>query len=187
MDRVPYIVMALLIVLMISLAFWQLRRLDHRKAVNAAVCERLAQPAAPAPAQDSLGPEWTIITATGEYDASQQLLIDNRSLDGPGFHVVTPLKRADGEAIREPRPDRSRRGPRGMGAGAADRNGQHHGSGTSDPGARIDRAAHAAEGVLTHIARVDVARIANRRRTRSSRASTSNSAPRPRPRHHRRS
>lgn len=153
--------MALLIVLMINLAFWQLRRLDHRKSVNTAIRERSTQPATPAPAHDSLGPEWTIIAATGEYDASQQLLIDNRSLDGPGFHVVTPLKRADGEAIlvnrgwidlvegREGRVPAPPTGP--VTITARVRPTQVRGSiGPRTP----------AEGVLTHIARVDVARIA---------------------------
>jgi cytochrome oxidase assembly protein ShyY1 len=40
------------------------------------------------------------VAAAGEYDAPRQILIDNRVHDGRvGYHVVTPLKLADGRAV----------------------------------------------------------------------------------------
>ena len=93
---------------MVNLGFWQLRRLDQRRATNHAIV--VGQSAVPIPAQDAMpqlaspGPssqepqptrsasEWTVITVTGVFDQSQEVLVRARSLNGrPGLHVLTPL------------------------------------------------------------------------------------------------
>ena len=99
----------LLIVVMVNLGFWQLRRLDDRKAVNAQVRERTA--AAIVPLDDLVlrqgdhlavpgNIEWRNVSTTGRYDESQQVLVRNRSYNGsPGYHVLTPLVLPSGDAV----------------------------------------------------------------------------------------
>src|SRR5262249_34590664 len=51
---------------------------------------------------EAAGPirQWRTLSATGTYDVGHEVLIRNRSYQGqPGFHVVTPLKLADGRAL----------------------------------------------------------------------------------------
>ena len=87
-----------LVVVMLNLALWQLRRLDERRDRNDRVAAALA--ATPVPIGDGDLSEWTSVTATGTFDADQQVLIRNRSYQGqPGYHVVTPLQQADGSAL----------------------------------------------------------------------------------------
>src|SRR6476661_5476985 len=98
------IVVVLLVILMLNLSAWQFRRLHERRSFNAEVRTRTSAPAQP---YDTVVPpgttvdgarpeEWKTVTVTGTFDPSAQVLIRNRSLDAaPGYHVVTPLKRAD--------------------------------------------------------------------------------------------
>jgi cytochrome oxidase assembly protein ShyY1 len=88
-----------LVVVMLNLALWQLRRLDERRDRNDRVAAALA--AEPVPIGDGEDvAEWTTVSATGTFDPNQQVLIRNRSYRGqPGYHVVTPLERADGAAL----------------------------------------------------------------------------------------
>ena len=103
-----HVIVVMLIILMINLALWQLRRLDERRAFNRQVESRTsatAQPydqvVPPGTAVDAARPhEWQTVTVTGTFDPSAQVLIRNRTLDGaPGYHVVTPLRRDDGTAV----------------------------------------------------------------------------------------
>src|SRR3954452_9893265 len=103
----------LLVIAFINLGFWQLRRLDEKKAHNKVVRERTA--AEPAPIGDLLtgadgfgsaglakarGLEFRQVTATGTYAADQEVIVRGRSLDGsPGSWVLTPLRLADGTAL----------------------------------------------------------------------------------------
>jgi surfeit locus 1 family protein len=96
-----------LVVVMVNLGFWQLRRLEERRDRNASVEARSA--VAPAPVDEVLtldggagapDAEWRIVTATGRYDADHQVLIRNRSYGGaPGYHVVTPLVTSTGTLL----------------------------------------------------------------------------------------
>jgi cytochrome oxidase assembly protein ShyY1 len=103
-----HVLMAALIVAMINLGMWQLRRLDEKQDRNAAIRERselAAEPVAAWLAVDSSdetvdATEWRRLTATGRYDDAQTVLIRNRSLEGaPGYHVVTPLVTEDGTGV----------------------------------------------------------------------------------------
>ena len=92
-------VMLGLVVLMVNLALWQLRRLHERRAMNAEVVAAEHEDPIDATAPGSIR-QWRTLTASGTYDVSQQVLIRNRSYQGqPGFHVVTPLQLADGRAL----------------------------------------------------------------------------------------
>ena len=92
------------VVLMVSLGFWQLRRLDERQAFNATVEARIDQPAVPladVPADGDLDAlEWRPVVASGEYLADEELVVVNRSQGGrAGDIVVTPLLLEDGRIL----------------------------------------------------------------------------------------
>jgi len=93
------------VALMISLAFWQLRRLDERKEFNALVTERIEQPPVPLDsvladaARDPAEFEWRQVTMTGRW-LDEQIIWFNRSQDGlPGDNVLTALEGHDGTTV----------------------------------------------------------------------------------------
>ena len=97
-----------LMVAMVNLGMWQLRRLDERKAANALI--RAHGAASAAPLDDVIAPsatfasagdaQWRNVTAAGTYDVGHEVLVANRSFNGlPGYHVLTPLQLPDGRAV----------------------------------------------------------------------------------------
>lgn len=85
---------------------WQFHRLEDRKARNAVV--RANEHRAPEPVTDVLAPgepvadaeEWRLVTASGEYDAANTVVVRYRTRDGaPGVEAVVPLVTADGTAL----------------------------------------------------------------------------------------
>lgn len=102
--------MAVLVVVMVQLGFWQLRRLDERQAHNARVEARQEQPVAPVaellPADEDPGSDaieaviHRRVTATGTYVAEDTVVVENRSYNGvSGAWVLTPLRLDDGTAV----------------------------------------------------------------------------------------
>lgn len=95
-----HLVVAAAIVAMVLLGFWQLDRLDERKAFNSAVIERSEQ--APLPLGDVLDDiaagdlatdeaEWLPVTATGQY-LPEQIVEFNQSQGGrAGENVLSAL------------------------------------------------------------------------------------------------
>lgn len=166
------VLVAVAVVGMLWAGFWQLRRLHERQTLNATVRARATASASPAeqwlaPTQSLDGAkrdvEWRVLQASGTYDTAAQVLIRNRSYDGaPGYHVVTPLRMADGTALLVNRgwvpispqvgslpavPDP----PSGtvIVEGRARATQERGAFGPTDPG----------EGLLTELARVDIARL----------------------------
>lgn len=105
-----WVLFALVVVLLCYAAWWlgqwQFHRLEDRKESNAVV--RANEDREPAPVTDVLSPdaevgeddEWRQVTATGEYDAEQTVLVRYRTRDGQsGVDVVVPLVTADGTAL----------------------------------------------------------------------------------------
>ena len=92
-----------MVVLMVNLGFWQLRRLDDRRADNARIAEAMSQaPSDLAAYLDTLGtpPDYTAIAAAGTYLSEAEVRIGNRSSGGqPGFWLATPLYFDDGRAV----------------------------------------------------------------------------------------
>lgn len=96
---------------MINLGLWQIRRLHQRIDRNHAIEARIHAPAqslgqilaryrigAPLTAPDSAA--YRHVAVSGTYDAADEVLLRSRSEGGnPGFHVLTPLKLADGKAL----------------------------------------------------------------------------------------
>ena len=92
-----------LVVLFVSLGFWQLRRGGERERYNALLETRLEAPPSPfealkneysltAPAKNPDSVAYRRATLTGRFDPEHEVLLRSRALDGqPGYHVMTPL------------------------------------------------------------------------------------------------
>lgn len=91
-----------LVVLMVNLGFWQLRRLDEKRAFNSMITARTGQTTAPldsvlTPTADPSAVQWRRVTVTGTYDPSGAVTIVNRSQDNTaGVDSLVPL-RLDGD------------------------------------------------------------------------------------------
>ena len=78
-----------------SLGFWQLRRLAQRRAQNAEVIARLADPpvAVRQLTHDSAALHYRRVTLHGVLDYAHEIKVTDRSRDGsPGVNIVTPLR-----------------------------------------------------------------------------------------------
>jgi cytochrome oxidase assembly protein ShyY1 len=96
-----------LVATMVSLGFWQLRRLDEKRDRNELIESRMEQPVAPvgdllAPGDDDTAvadARFRQVTATGTYDDAT-VVVRNRSQDGAaGAWLVTPLVLDDGSRV----------------------------------------------------------------------------------------
>ena len=103
-----HLAVLLLVITLINLGLWQLRRLDEKQALNDTIESRSDEPvvdigeliAADADygAGDSV--DYRSVSANGVYQADDEVLVHNRTLDGsPGRWVLTPLLLADGTAV----------------------------------------------------------------------------------------
>lgn len=96
---------ALLVFIMINLAFWQLRRLDEKKSFNREVTthsqatpQPLGQVLTPAMSPKSV--EWYRVTLTGTYDKARAVTIVNRSQNGSaGTDTMVPLVLDNGTTV----------------------------------------------------------------------------------------
>ena len=99
------LLVALLVVVMVNLAFWQLRRLHQREAFNDLVRANANQPIAPiadvlTPGVDPHDVEWRRVSVTGTYLPDQQVVEVNRSQDGQaGSNAIDPLADSDGSVL----------------------------------------------------------------------------------------
>ena len=102
-----HLFVVLLVVTMVSLGFWQLRRLDEKRDRNALVEARMEQPVVPvgdvmAPGDDASVAEarFRQVTAAGSYDDGSTVVVRNRSQDGvAGAWLVSPLVQDDGTQV----------------------------------------------------------------------------------------
>jgi surfeit locus 1 family protein len=81
---------------MVRLGFWQLDRLNQRRARNAQYVRVMSlQPLnlnQPVSQQDLIASFYRDATVTGQYDFSQEVLLRNQAWDDrPGYHLLTPL------------------------------------------------------------------------------------------------
>jgi cytochrome oxidase assembly protein ShyY1 len=168
---VGHVLVVVLVVAFVNFGFWQLRRLDERRAANAMVEARSSVPVQPL--DDVVDPgaafssvedlAYRRVGVRGTYDAGASVLVRSRALEGrPGFHVLTPLVTDGGaavvvnrgfapftaepaEALAATRPPAGEVEVTGLLLATQER----QGIGPTDP----------AGGVLTEIARVDLARL----------------------------
>ena len=90
------------VLLMLGLGVWQLYRLQWKEALITERTERMAAaPAAlPGPGVDVSGMEYRHVALSGELLNDKEIFLGARSMNGnPGYHVVTPLRLADGRTI----------------------------------------------------------------------------------------
>ncbi len=102
-----HLLVLVLVVTFVNLGFWQLRRLDQKRAANEVITSRaelapaevedLAAPGDPVEVGDRLA--FRTAEATGVY-LSDSVLVRSRSLDGqPGFWVLTTLDLGSGDGV----------------------------------------------------------------------------------------
>ena len=98
-----HVSVALLILLMVNLGFWQLNRLDAKKTRNESINAQIQRPAvdlSPTTAFDALGPEWSKVVLKGEYSSKDAITIINRSLDGAaGYNSAIPFITTNGQVV----------------------------------------------------------------------------------------
>lgn len=92
--------------LCVRLGFWQWHRMEQKEQQQAVIERHLG--GKPLPIQSVVRPgravaedaEWTLVTATGRFDARREVTVKFTTRDGKaGADVVTPLVLADGSAV----------------------------------------------------------------------------------------
>jgi len=81
---------------------WQRGRMHQKEVLGAALDVAQAAPVVPFPAAAADWSAWRFrgVEARGTFDAARQFLVDNKVHRGrAGYHVVTPLRLADGGAV----------------------------------------------------------------------------------------
>lgn len=107
---VRHVLVTALVVTMVALGFWQLRRLDDKQAYKALVEARQAVPVDDIESVVPAGADvddaavvailYRSVQATGTYDADDTVMVENRTFNAaPGAWVLTPLRLADGTAV----------------------------------------------------------------------------------------
>ena len=103
-----HLLVLVLIVVMINLGLWQLRRYDEKSTLNDNIRSRGSLPiesiSALVPADATRAStrevQWRRVRATGTYRVADELVVSNRTVNGqPGFWVLTPLVERDGSVI----------------------------------------------------------------------------------------
>jgi surfeit locus 1 family protein len=90
------------IVFMLGLSIWQVQRLQWKEGLIAARQAALAQPPVDLPTTIEDPASWAFrpVRVTGTFDHSKEVVLGARSLNGNiGYHLITPLIRADGSAV----------------------------------------------------------------------------------------
>jgi len=91
---ITHILLVIVLIVLVNLGFWQLRRLEQRRALNAAIEAGLNAPATELIGQaiNSAALHLHRVTVTGTFDNEENIAIMNRPFEGQaGMHLVTPL------------------------------------------------------------------------------------------------
>lgn len=98
-----HVLVALLVGLFVALGFWQLDRLDDRRAENNLIQARFLEERVPLESLVGSEPEtleYRRVLASGVFVPEEEVLIRSQVYRGnAGFHVVTPLEIGGGEAV----------------------------------------------------------------------------------------
>lgn len=101
-PSVPGTALALvLLVSLVNLGLWQLRRADEKQALLDAYANGQQQTVSLLEHDAASLPRYQRVAVSGTYDSGRQILLDNMpSASGrPGYNVLTPLRLADGSLI----------------------------------------------------------------------------------------
>ncbi|MFC3441038.1 SURF1 family protein [Sphingobium rhizovicinum] len=79
-----------------ALGIWQVQRLAWKRDLIARVDARVHAPPVPAPATATKDDEYRRVTLTGAFLHDKAALTQAVTVRGPGFWLMTPLRRADG-------------------------------------------------------------------------------------------
>jgi cytochrome oxidase assembly protein ShyY1 len=102
------VLIVLIVVTMVNLGFWQLRRLHEKKSYNAGIERNEAVPAAPIgsilkpddPTSRGSDLAFRRVSATGSYDTANEVIVRARSFnERPGVWVASPLRLPDGNGV----------------------------------------------------------------------------------------
>lgn len=98
---VPTLVAVAAVALFVTAGLWQRDRMHQKMALRATLDAAAAQPAVPLPAiTDWSAWRFRPVTLTGSFDATHQILLDNKVHAGrAGYAVVTPLTLADRRTV----------------------------------------------------------------------------------------
>jgi surfeit locus 1 family protein len=92
---IKHLLVILAVIGLINLGFWQLRRLEQRRALNEAILEGLNAPVTVLTGED-VDPEalhYRRVSAVGTFDNDESIVIRNRPFQGrPGVRLVVPLQ-----------------------------------------------------------------------------------------------
>lgn len=92
---IGHIIVIIGVIILVNLGFWQLRRLEQRRALNAEIKAGLEAPPVELTGQP-MDPEALHrhrVTVTGTLGNAENIIIQNRPFQGePGVELVTPLK-----------------------------------------------------------------------------------------------
>ena len=103
-----HLLVLVLVVAMINLGLWQLRRYDEKSTLNDNIRSRGSLTTESITSLVPVGSSrastrdvtWRRARATGSYRVTDELVVSNRTIDGqPGFWVLTPLTQADGSIV----------------------------------------------------------------------------------------
>jgi surfeit locus 1 family protein len=84
----------------VRLGFWQLDRLEDRRAANARILRGMRAAPLTLEAVPTAAAAYRRASAQGTYDAGETVVLYGRPLEGnPGDHVLTPLRLGDGSAL----------------------------------------------------------------------------------------
>jgi surfeit locus 1 family protein len=100
--RLTFLALLLVAAVFVRLGFWQLSRLQERRAANRAAVAARAEP----PRRLGTGADWTAeelnerwVEASGKFDHEHEVVIRGQAFQGtPGVWVVTPLMLAAGDS-----------------------------------------------------------------------------------------
>jgi len=101
---VPTLAAIAAVLVFVAAGQWQQRRMHEKEALraefDAATAVAPLDLAARTERTDWNALRYRKVTASGEYDARRQILVDNRVHDGrAGYHVITPLVLTDGRLV----------------------------------------------------------------------------------------
>lgn len=95
-----HLLVVLVLIMLINLGLWQLRRLDEKRTFNQNMAAAFNQPATPL-GNSPINPaelHFQRVAVTGTFDNAQAIVIRNQLLgDTPGLHLVTPLRLKDSD------------------------------------------------------------------------------------------